>query len=404
MGWTAQTGSKDDPGLTGRTSFREVISEATLRERLRAINPGPYGKPWLDDARLSEAISALTRHGQRGLMEANQAVTELLLKGLTVEGLPGWDGGRGQTIRYIAWDDVTANSFTVANQFRVDCPPGHDVGKGFIIPDVVMLVNGIPMVVVEAKSPGIPEPLAEAVKQLRRYHNARKATLEVEENEGAPALFASAQLLVATSFDQARVGCIGAALDYYGQWKTTVGPDGTGSEDDVAAALGKKGLSEQERLVAGMLRPAHLLDILRHYLLFMTVDGQTFKTVCRYQQYRAVNRALERLRSGKTRLQDSEYDRRGGIVWHTQGSGKSLTMVFMIRKMRTDLALRKFKVLMVTDRKDLQRQLSETAALSGDVVELAKSNHSLKKLARRKGPGLVFATIQKYRTDEDVAE
>jgi len=404
MGWTTQTGTKDDPSLTGRTSFKEVIAEATLRDRLRAINPGPDGLPWLDDARLSEAVSALTRHGHRGLMEANQTVTGLLLKGLTVEGLPGWDGGRGQTIRYIAWDDVAANSFTVANQFRVDCPPGHDVGKGFIIPDVVMLVNGIPVVVVEAKSPGILEPLAEAVKQLRRYHNARRAALEVEENEGAPALFASVQLLIATSFDQARVGCIGAGLEHYGQWKTVVGPDGTGSEDDVIAALGKKGLSEQERLVAGLLHPAHLLDILRHYLLFMNVGGQTIKTVCRYQQYRAVNRALERLRSGKTRLQDGEYDRRGGLVWHTQGSGKSLTMVFMIRKMRTDLALRKFKVIMVTDRKDLQRQLSETAILSGDVVEMATSNGSLKKLAKRKGPGLVFATIQKYRTDEDVAE
>jgi len=404
MGWQAQTGNMDDPVLTGRDSFKQVISEATLRERLRAINPGPDGQPWLDDARLSEAVSALTRHGQRGLMEANQAVTELLLKGLTVEGLAGWDGGRGQTIRYIAWDEVGANSFTIANQFRIDCPPGHDVGKGFVIPDIVMLVNGIPMVVVEAKSPGIPEPLAEAVKQLRRYHNARKPALEVEENEGAPALFASVQLLIATSFDQARVGCIGAGLEHYGQWKTVVGPDGTGSEDDVAKALGKKGLSEQERLVAGMLRPAHLLDILRHFLLFMNSGGQTIKIVCRYQQYRAVNRALERLRTGKTQVQDGEYDRRGGIVWHTQGSGKSLTMVFMIRKMRTDMGLRKFKVIMVTDRRDLQRQLSETATMSGDVVELATSNGSLKKLAKRKGPGLVFATIQKYRTDEDVAE
>lgn len=404
MGWQVQEGSKDDPTLTGRSSFRDVMAEATLRERLRSINLGPDGQPWLDDARLSEAVSALTRHGQRGLMEANQAITELLLRGLTVEGLPGWDGGRGQTIRYIDWDDVGANTFTIANQFRVDCPPGHDVGKGFIIPDLVLLVNGIPVVVVEAKSPAIPEPLAEAVKQLRRYHNARKAALEVEENEGAPALFASVQLLIATSFDQARVGCIGAGLEHYGQWKTVVGPDGTGSEDEVAAALGKKGLSEQERLVAGMLRPAHLLDILRHYLLFMTVGGQTIKTVCRYQQYRAVNRALERLRTGRTRVQDGEYDRRGGIVWHTQGSGKSLTMVFMIRKMRTDSALRKFKVIMVTDRRDLQRQLSETATLSGDVVELATTAGSLKHLARRKGPGLVFATIQKYRTDEDVAE
>ncbi|WP_114835628.1 HsdR family type I site-specific deoxyribonuclease [Agrobacterium tumefaciens] len=402
MGWQQQTGTKDTPGLTGRTTFKDVVQEATLRERLRAINLGPDGKPWLDDARLSEAVSALTRHGQRGLMEANQAVTDLLLKGLTVEGLAGWDGGRGQTIRYIDWSDPTANTFTIANQFRVDCPPGHDVGKGFIIPDIVMLVNGIPLVVVEAKSPGIPEPLAEAVKQLRRYHNARKAALEVEENEGAPALFASVQLLIATSFDEARVGCIGAGLEHYGQWKTVVGPDGTGSEVDVASNLGKNALSEQERLVAGVLRPAHLLDLLRHFLLFMQVGGQIIKTVCRYQQYRAVNRAVERLRTGKTRLQDGEYDRRGGIVWHTQGSGKSLTMVFMIRKMRTNLELRKFKVIVVTDRRDLQRQLSETAALSGDVVELATDAGALKKLARRKGPGLVFATIQKYRTDEDV--
>jgi type I restriction enzyme R subunit len=404
LGWQVQEGSKDDPSLTGRSSFKEVISEATLRERLRAINPGPDGQPWLDDARLSEAVSAITRPGQRGLMEANQTVTELLLRGLTVEGLPGWDGGRGQTIRYIDWDDVGANTFTIANQFRVDCPPGHDVGKGFIIPDLVLLVNGIPVVVVEAKSPAIPEPLDEAVNQLRRYHNARKAALEVEENEGAPALFASVQLLIATSFDQARVGCIGAGLEHYGRWKTVVGPDGTGSEDQVAAGLGKKGLSEQECLIAGMLRPAHLLDILRHYLLFMNLGGQTIKTVCRYQQYRAVNRALERLRTGKTRAEDGEYDRRGGIVWHTQGSGKSLTMVFMIRKMRTDAALRKFKVIMVTDRRDLQRQLSETATLSGDVVELATNAGALKRLARRKGPGLVFATIQKYRTEEDVAE
>ncbi len=404
MGWQAQTGNKDDASLTGRTSFKQVIQETILRERLRVMNPGPDGQPWLDDARLSEAVSALTRHGQRALMEANQKVTDLLLKGLTVDGLPGWDGGRGQTIRYIDWSNPTANTFTIANQFRVDCPPGHDVGKGFITPDIVMLVNGIPLVVVEAKSPGIPEPLAEAVKQLRRYHNARKPALEVEENEGAPALFGSVQLLIATSFDEARVGCIGAGLEHYGQWKTVVGPDGTGSEVDVASNLGKNALSEQERLVAGVLRPAHLLDLLRHFLLFMQVGGQIIKTVCRYQQYRAVNRAVERLRTGKTRLQDGEYDRRGGIVWHTQGSGKSLTMVFMIRKMRTNLELRKFKVIVVTDRRDLQRQLSETAALSGDVVELATDAGALRKLARRKGPGLVFATIQKYRTDEDVPE
>lgn len=402
LGWTHIVGSLDDPAATGRSRFAEVIQEGLLREQLRALNPGADGAPWLDDARLSEAVAAITRLGTHKLMEANQKATELLIKGLTVEGLPGWDGGRGQTLRYIDWDTPENNRFTVVSQYRVDCPPGYNSGKAFIVPDLVLLVNGIPLVVVECKSPSIPEPLAEAVDQLRRYSNQRKAALEVDDNEGCEALFATNQLLVATSFDHARMGCVGAAFEHYAQWKTVVGPDGAGSEIEVAHALGKPGLSEQERLIAGLLAPAHLLDVVRHFLLFMQVGGQTIKSVCRYQQYRAVNRAIARLKTGKTRLQHGEFDERGGIIWHTQGSGKSLTMVFLVRKMRADAQLRRFKVIVVTDRKDLQTQLSTTATLTGEVVDVADSTAGVKTLARRKGPGLIFATIQKYR-DADTA-
>lgn len=402
LGWTHVEGSLDDPKATGRASFSDVIQEGVLRERLRALNPGLDGQPWLDDARLSEAVAAITRLGTHKLMEANQKATELLIKGLTVEGLPGWDGGRGQTIRYIDWDTPANNRFTAVNQYRVDCPPGYNSGKAFIVPDLVLLVNGIPLVVVECKSPSIPEPLAEAVDQLRRYSNQRKAAFEVEDNEGNGALFATNQLLIATSFDEARVGCIGAAFEHFAQWKTVVGPDGSGSEIEVAQKLGKPSLSEQERLIAGLLAPAHLLDVVKHFLLFMQVGGQTIKSVCRYQQYRAVNRAIARLKTGQTRLQHGEHDQRGGIIWHTQGSGKSLTMVFLVRKMRTDAQLRRFKVIVVTDRKDLQNQLSVTATLTGEVVEVAESTAAMKALARRKGPGLVFATIQKYRDADTV--
>lgn len=207
---------------------------------------------------------------------------------------------------------------------------------------------------------------------------------------------------LATSFDEARVGCVGAAFEHYAQWKTVVGPDGGGSEIEVAQALGKAVLSEQERLIAGLLTPAHLLDVLQNFMLFMQVGGQAIKTVCRYQQYRAVNRAIARMKSGQTRLQHGEHDQRGGIIWHTQGSGKSLTMVFLVRKMRADAQLRRFKVIVVTDRKDLQGQLSVTATLTGEVVEVAESANGVKALAKRKGPGLIFATIQKYR-DPDTA-
>ncbi|ANE53736.1 type I restriction endonuclease subunit R [Methylomonas sp. DH-1] len=402
LGWQHIEGSIDDPSVTGRTGFAEVIQESLLREQLRALNPGPDGLPWLDEARLQEAVAAITRLGTHKLMEANEKATALLIRGLTVEGLPGWDGGRGQTIRYIDWDTPANNRFTVINQYRVDCPPGFNSAKQFIVPDLVLLVNGIPLVVVECKSPSIPEPLAEAVDQLRRYSNQRKAAFEVDENEGNEPLFATNQLLVATSFDEARVGCIGAAFEHYAQWKTVVGPDGTGSELEVAHGLGKSALSEQERLIAGLLTPAHLLDVVQNFMLFMQAGGQTIKTVCRYQQYRAVNRALVRLKTGLTRRQHGEHDQRGGIIWHTQGSGKSLTMVFLVRKMRADAQLRRFKVIVITDRKDLQSQLSVTATLTGEVVDVAESTSGIKTLARRKGPGLIFATIQKYR-DSDIA-
>lgn len=404
LGWAHVAGCLDDPAVTGRANFAEVIQEGVLREQLRALNPGPDGQPWLDDARLSEAVAAVTRLGTHKLMEANQKATELLTRGLTVDGLPGWDGGRGQTIRYIDWDRPADNRFAVVDQYRVDCPPGFDSAKQFIVPDLVLLVNGLPLVVVECKSPSIPEPLAEAVDQLRRYSNQRKAACEVADNEGNEALFATVQLLVATCNDSARVGCIGAGFAHYAQWKTVVGPEGSGSELAVAQSLGRSGLSEQERLIASLLAPAHLLDVIRHFLLFMQVGGQTIKAVCRYQQYRAVNRAIARLETGQTRLQHGEQDQRGGIIWHTQGSGKSLTMVFLVRKLRARPALRRFKVIVVTDRKDLQRQLAVTASLTGELVEVAESTTGLAALARRQGPGLIFATIQKYRNADTEGE
>ncbi len=394
MGWRYVEGDLGDPARTGRTTFAEVIQEATLRRQLHALNLRD-GAPWLDDERLSQAVAAVTRIPAPRLMEANRTATELLLSGITVEGLPDWDGGRGQTIQYIDWAHPERNEFTVVNQYRVDCPPGHDRGKAFIVPDLVLLVNGIPLVVVECKSPSVPEPLVEAVDQLRRYTNQRRAAFEVDDNEGNEALFHTNQLLIATSFDEARVGTIGAVFRHYASWKTAI----PGNEAEIAAGLGKTQLSEQERLVAGLLTPATLLDVVRHFTLFMQIEGQTVKTVCRYQQYRAVTKAIARLKTGKTRVQDGEYDRRGGIVWHTQGSGKSLTMVFLIRKLRTDRALRRFKVVVVTDRTDLERQLSVTAALTGETVEVATSVATLRTLIQRKGPGLVFGMIQKQRGD-----
>jgi len=399
MGWRHIAGDLDLSAKTGRASFTEVVQEAALRRQLHALNLHD-GQPWMDEERLSQAVSALTRIPAHRLMEVNRIATEMLIGGITVEGLPGWDGGRGQTIHYIDWENPERNEFIVVDQYRVDCAPGFNRGKAFIVPDLVLLVNGIPLVVIECKSPSVPEPLAAAVDQLRRYSNQRRASGEVMDNEGNEPLFHTNQLLVATSFDEARVGTVGATFRHYSAWKT-VAPM---TEESVCLKLGKTLISEQERLVAGLFEPRHLLDVLRHFTLFMNVDGQTVKAVCRYQQYRAVSRSIDRLRTGKTRLQDGEHDRRGGIVWHTQGSGKSLTMVFLIRKLRTDPQLRRFKVVVVTDRTDLEQQLSMTAVLTGEGVERATSAEKLKALLRRTGPGLVFGMIQKARSGDAAGE
>lgn len=393
MGWKHNTGNLDHPSATGRDNFRQVLILDDLRKALRHVNLNDDGEEWLDDTRISQAVSSLDRHGAHKLIEANQTCTESLLKGATVDGVEGWDGGRTRTVHFIDWENPGNNTLRVINQVRVDEPGGQ--AKRFIVPDLVLFVNGIPLVVVECKSPYLSAPMEEAIDQLQRYANQRTW---LEGNEGNEKLFHTNQFIIGTHFDEARVGTIGASAVHYREWKDTSPVLMT----EVAASLGKDTLSSQEKLVAGMLRPSHMLDIVRHFMLFATTEGRTIKMVPRYQQFRAVQFAVDRLVNGKTRLEDGEHDRRGGIVWHTQGSGKSLTMVFLVRKMRTMPELRRFKVVVVTDRKQLQKQLSETAELTGETVKVGKKVAKVKELLAEKGPALVFAMIQKYQEADSV--
>ncbi|WP_432887993.1 type I restriction endonuclease subunit R [Kribbella sp. CA-245084] len=389
LGWAVIEGSKSDPAVTERDSFRGSILEERLRAALLKINPGRDGAPWLDDSRLSEVVSSLTRSEVGKLIELNERMTERLLEGVSVSGLPEWDQGRSQRIRFIDFEHPERNDFLAINQFRVDEPGGQ--AKKFVAPDVVLFVNGIPLVVIECKSPYVTDPMAEGINQLRRYANQRG----LGAPEGNEQLFWSNQFVVSTYGDKARVGTFTSGPEHYLEWKDAAPL----TLDELSAHLLKPAaeLTGQELLVAGMLTPATLLDIVRHFTLFTEVNGRRIKLVARYQQYRAVGRALQRLRTGKTRGVDGESDRRGGLIWHTQGSGKSLTMVFLVRAMRSDPVLRAFKVVIVTDRTDLEKQLSETAKLSGEGVQRARRTSRLKTILAEKGPALVFAMIQKYR-------
>jgi type I restriction enzyme R subunit len=325
MGWQHIAGDVDVPDFTERQRFREVLLLGRLRDAVRRINLDEHGQPWLDDSRIGQAVSALERLGAPKLIEANARATELLLRGTPVEGHPDRHGGKSQTIHFIDYDHPERNDFLIINQFRVDLAGG----QGYIIPDAVLFVNGIPLVVVECKSPAATNPIAEAITQLLRYSNQRQ---RVAVDEGVERLFHYNQLLIATAWFLARVGTLGAQYEHYLEWKDTA-PIPTAQ---AAAALGVDSLTGQQTLVAGMLRPTHLLDLVRHFTLFQQAGGATSKIVARYQQFRAVQAAIQRLRTGPTRAQHGDHDQRGGLIWHTQGSGKSLTMVFLVRKLRTE--------------------------------------------------------------------
>jgi len=190
LGWDHIEGSKYDPNATERSSFREVLLSHRLRDSLRRINIGPDNQPWLDEARLSEAVSVLERGDSNKLIEINQHLTRVLLEGTTVNGLPGWDQGRDQRVHFIDWTNPANNDLLVISQFRVDEPGGQT--KKWVAPDAVLFVNGIPVVVVECKSPYIMDPMAEAIRQLRRYANQR----DLGTAEGSERLFWIAQQLI----------------------------------------------------------------------------------------------------------------------------------------------------------------------------------------------------------------
>ena len=263
--------------------------------------------------------------------------------------------------------------------------------KSFIIPDIVLFVNGIPLVVVEAKigDPNTANPMHEAFVQLLRYRNGRPETINAGLREGEPRLFYSNLLLVRTCGVQAEFGTITSDNEHFHAWKD-IGPE---SKQNYTTPLGVE--REQEKLIHGLLTPATLLDVLRTCTVFMdTNSGQRIKVVCRYQQYRAARKIIARLRSGKT------PDDRSGVVWHTQGSGKSLTMVFVARMLRAASDLEDFKILLINDRVDLEVQLTGTAKLIGGKINVIDSTAQLREHLSTAASDINMVMVHKFMERE----
>lgn len=389
LGWTVTNqpaGIPQDPARSDRSSFKEVTLKATFKQAVYAINLTESGQPWLTDAQLEAVHDEVTIHTRKPLIEANKAVWAMLLgKHKIIVDQNELTGEQSVPVKLIDFTHPDRNSFKAINQFRIDTP---GMGKGSIIPDIVLFVNGLPLVVVECKVQNefTANPLDEAVKQLQRYSNQRENTERDGLREGEESLFWFNQFTIATYGEKAYYGTITSGRNHFYEWKD-IYPE---RYKTFTPPLGR--VRSQETLIQGMLPPDTLLDIVQHFTLFIPAgEGHEVKIVCRYQQFRAVGKTIRRLLEGQTPLE------RSGVIWHTQGSGKSLTMVMLVRKLRFTPSLQNYKVLLVNDRIDLEDQLGETATLTGEKIDFVETTAQLKAKLVTPSSNVVMVMIHKFQ-------
>ena len=371
------------PGSSHRSDFKEVALRSIFKQAVSAINLDAAGAPWLTDTQLDWAFDFV--NAQKGLLvEANEAVHKLLLAGIPDVEDTRTAGAPSRTVHLIAFDKPEKNNFLAINQFRVDTPGQVKV---HIRPDVVLFVNGLPLVVIEAKEANTftSIPLDEALEQLFRYSERRDESTKAGVKEGVERLFHFNLFSVATTGHEALYGSVTTDQEEFQPWRSIEPPEFKTFKTPLGGAE-----RAQETLIQGMLAKPTLIDLLKNFVVYQTKGERRVKVVCRYQQYRAVARAIHRIRTGKG-------IGRGGVIWHTQGSGKSLTMVFFVRKLRSSPDLADFKVLLVNDRTDLEEQLEGTAGSVGEPVTTIENAKDLKEKLAQSDSSLYLVMVHKFR-------
>lgn len=397
-------GIPQDPAISLRSNFKEVTLKEIFLQAVKRINTSG-GSEWLTDKQLEDVYLEITstEKSPRSLLEANKLVHERLIgKTKTTVAIHELTNQQNPIVKLIDYDDWSANSFIAINQFRIVTPGGPREG---IIPDIVLFVNGLPLCVVECKDVDVSDPISEAVDQIMRYANTREDDFGIKEGEEK--LFHYNLFSIATHGEEARLGSITGDFQYYSNWKDifpkkykTFDISSYVAEEKVrygANGLNKEPEVRQEVAIQGLLNKEILVDVLRHFSLFMEIkEGVEVKIICRYQQYRAVGKMLDRLRN------NHNGEDRSGVVWHTQGSGKSLTMVFFVRKLRSQSDLKDYKVIMLNDRTDLETQLSETARLTEEFKEknVIQSRKELKPKLSGDSSDLSMVMIHKFVQEE----
>ena len=362
-----------DSDNSQRTSYDQVVLTDHLKDAIATLNPD------IPSIVQEDAVKQVLRIGSPDLLTDNETFHRLLTEGVTVTYQKD-DNQRGDKIKLVDFDNVDNNTFHVINQFTVI---ENNNNKR---PDVILFVNGLPLVVIELKN-AVDEnaTIRSAYKQIQTY----KATI--------PCLFTFNGICVISDGNEAKAGSLSAGFTRYMSWKTS---DGKSEASHL--------IPQMETLINGMLNKETVLDLIRHFIVFEKSKREdsktgittieTIKKLAAYHQYYAVNKAVT-----STQLASVENgDRKGGVVWHTQGSGKSLSMVFYSGKIV--LNLNNPTILVITDRNDLDDQLFDTFASSTQLIRQkpvqAENRQHLKDLLKVASGGVVFATIQKFQPEE----
>ncbi len=378
LGWLASVGytplnARDldhlDPRLE-RGSTREVLLAVSLRAAIARLNPH------MPSSAHEDAYKQVLDMGQPALLSGNRAFHRVLVAGVPVQYQKDGET-RGDFVRLVDWHNTAANEWLAVQQFTIKGP------RHTRRPDIILFINGLPLVLVELKNPAdVNADIWKAYDQIQTY------------KEQIADVFTYNELLVISDGTDARMGSLSANAERFMQWRTI---DGVALDP-----LGE--LRELETMVRGVLSPAYLLDYLRFFVLFED-DGHLVKKVAGYHQFHAVRAAIEQVVQASS-TEDTKTRGKGGVVWHTQGSGKSITMTCFAARVMQEPKLENPTIVVITDRNDLDGQLLGVFSLSQDLLreqpQQATTRHKLRELLdNRPSGGIIFATIQKFMLGED---
>jgi type I restriction enzyme R subunit len=362
LGWEHVCGPEIAPNgeAPERPGWYEVLLEDRLRAALVDLNPGVPRKA------IEEAILRVRDVASPEPIRDHLHFHELLVEGVPVTVLDGGEE-RAARVRLVDFEAPGRNEFLAVNQFRIV------IGQKNRRPDILLFVNGLPLGQLEVKDPGsaVATPVG-AANQVAHYV------------ETIPRLYRFVELVAVSDLLQARLGTISTPPEHFAEWKTMVPAEG-------------EGRTQLDVLIEGIFEPARFLDLVRSFVLFEESGAKLSKIVAKYHQVDAVRRAVEATADAMG------ADGRAGVVWHTQGSGKSYTMVFYVRKLRTDPRFANPTIVALTDRTDLDTQLYETFSRErtlAPAVEQAESIADLRERLDRPAGGIVFSTIQKFQAPE----